>query len=153
MPLIHEIYRFENEAPAVNDIVERAERLGGLALKRTSPSEESADLEFECISGVVKVRRVSDRVYLTAYFGDAPVLLDLLGLTLEDSGGQLQSGDAPATIELPLSESAVISATHAHRTELRRLSRRANRMLALVVTAALGLVVIAVWLARAWLSA
>ncbi len=142
-------YIFEDGAPAVTELHERAEKLGGLPIKVTSRTSTydggSDDFEFSFLPGKVTVDRSSDEVFLSSYAGEAPVLLDLLTVVLQESGGRLRDFDERVELELPLTETGVRATTAEYQSTLKRLARRAGLLVAGLVALGLGLAGAVIW--------
>ncbi len=150
-------YYFEGDAPTAAEILHRAEELGGLPISVTLDAGSSDEFEFSFLAGKVNVSTGSDRVFLTSYAGEAPVLHDLLCVAIEDLGGRRRVRDASAEPELtelacPLTEEGVVQATTEFRAKLKRLARRAWLMLAALIALGLSAVVAVVWVVLRWLS-
>ena len=149
MALIGAPYVFEDGAPTVTELHERAERLGGLPIKVTSRISNydggSDDFEFSFLPGKVTVGRSSEEVFLSSYAGEAPVLLDLLTVVLQESGGRLRGSDERVELELPLTEAGVTTATAEYQSTLKRLARRVGLMVAGLVALGLGLAGVVIW--------
>ena len=152
MALIGAPYYFEGGAPTVDGLRERAEQLGGLPIKVTSYNSSADEFEFECLPGKVSVSRAADRIFLSSFAGDAPVLMDLLIIVLEDQGGRMRTEQERVELDLPLTEAGVASATVEYQKELKRLARRAALMFAGIIVAGLSLVGFGGWLLIRWLS-
>lgn len=137
-------YWFDDDAPTVAEIIERAETLGGLPLASESFPYGAVQVEFDFMPGVVKIKRSPDEVFLSTETGIAPVLFDLLCATVGDFGGR-ENGDRHVSLELPLTEERVEQATQAFRDRFNRFAGRLWRAVAIIVLIALGLVGLLVW--------
>ncbi|MDJ0910254.1 MAG: hypothetical protein QNI99_13735 [Woeseiaceae bacterium] len=154
MALIGAPYRFEDEAPSVTELHERAEQLGGLPITvtlRPGRSDEF-EFEFEFLPGIVRVSRSSEGLFLGSETGAAPVLFDLLCLVLEERGGRVPGREKRVELELPLSEEGVERTTNEFRKMMDGFARRAAIMLAVVVVLCLGVLSAVVWALWAWLG-
>lgn len=152
MAIIGEPFDFELEAPSVQEIHELAEELGGLSIQFLS-KYHGADLEFEFFPGVVSVARTSSGIFLRSNTGEAPVLFDLLGLTLEKLGGKGPGRDALAEIQLPLTKEIVTNRTTEYRREIRKAMGRIWLMALGILAAGLGVIGLIIWAVRFWLFA
>lgn len=134
----------------MQELHELAEKLGGLPIN-VSSKYRGSDLEFEFFPGVVSVVRSSGQIFLSSNTGEAPVLFDLLGKTLEKLGGKSPGRDTPVEIQLPLTKEIVTSRTTECRREIRRTMGRIWLMVFGFLTVGLGVIGLIVWAVWYWL--
>ena len=141
-------YLFEDESPTVDQLHEAAETLGGQRIKR-GLTHGCEDLEFECFPGKVKLSTYTNGFGLMSHFGEAPVLHDLLGRTLEQLGGQSETDGGLFELQLPLTEEFIESTTAEFRRDLGKKSRLAGLALIAIILAGVGLLAALAWAVRA----
>jgi len=153
LAIVHQPYTFQRGAPPLETLHRRAEQLGGLALTSDYTPGGRA-LEFDCFPGKVDVLRKSNEICLRSDLVDAPVLLELLGMTLVDLGGKIRDGwSVEFALQLPLSEAFVIEKTQRHRQDIKKAARPVWLVVLGVFAVAVLVVSLIVWVLWRWLSA
>ena len=135
----------------MQELQECAEKLGGLALQIEADYGGVTNIEFDFLRGIVGARISRGEIVLRSNTGEAPVLVELLSLALEELGGKRPGRGVDIELRLPLTEGYVTSKTDEFRKRVGKAVGRFWLMVFGLSALALAAVSLIIWAAWYWL--